>query len=323
MKQNNIIARLVGMDIVREEYVQDIIQKYNESHRYYHNWDHIEALMTGAEKCDILSDELFLSILFHDVIYDPKTKNNELRSADYFKKVCKHPNSKLIRKAIMSTKNHVADSDLDKQLIKLDLQILKSESVDLIDFEHKIFKEFQCYDWLQYKPGRLAALYKLRDTCKAEYTKGISKLIDHVESYRPKIAVYAGSFNPFHIGHLNILQKAEQIFDKVIIARGINPDKKNEIVPLPAALKYHQCESYEGLLTSFIDSLGYDVTLVRGLRNATDLEYEKTQARFLKDLKPDIKIVNILCDAEFEHISSSGIRSLDTFNTPTYKYKVK
>lgn len=129
-----------------------------------------------------------------------------------------------------------------------------------------------------------------------------------------KVAVYAGSFNPFHKGHMNILLKAEQIFDKVIIARGVNPDKSNVVVPLPKIVEDRAIMHFSGLLTDFIKSLPYDnITIVRGLRNTTDLQFELNQYRYFQDLMPDIQVVSIFCDREFEHISSSGIRALSTF----------
>ena len=126
-----------------------------------------------------------------------------------------------------------------------------------------------------------------------------------------KIGVYAGSFNPFHKGHYNILCKAEKIFDKVIIARGINPEKNNVLVPLPKILDDRPVLSYNGLLTDFMTSLEEEnVTLIRGLRNSVDLQFEMNQYRYFQDLMPNIQMVSIFCDKEFEHISSSGIRLL-------------
>jgi pantetheine-phosphate adenylyltransferase len=60
------------------------------------------------------------------------------------------------------------------------------------------------------------------------------------------------------------LQKAEQVFDKVIIARGVNPGKDAASYSLPDILKYRQMATYEGLLTDFTTSLGYEVTIIRG-----------------------------------------------------------
>jgi len=132
-----------------------------------------------------------------------------------------------------------------------------------------------------------------------------------------KIGVYAGSFNPFHKGHYNILLKAEQIFDKVIIARGVNPEKSTtNYIPLPNLLSDRPQMRYSGLLTDFIrnELAGYEnITLIRGLRNSTDLQYEMTQYRYFQDLMPTIQVVSIFCDKEFEHISSSGIKLLSNY----------
>lgn len=135
-----------------------------------------------------------------------------------------------------------------------------------------------------------------------------------------KVAIYPGSFNPFHRGHYNILQKAEKIFDKVIIARGYNPEKKNEIIALPNAIMDRTIMNYTGLLTDFIKALPYDnVTVIRGLRNSVDLQYEMNQYRYLQDLMPEIQMVSIFCDKEYEHISSSGIRTLSIFGSDKVK----
>lgn len=129
-----------------------------------------------------------------------------------------------------------------------------------------------------------------------------------------KVAVYAGSFNPFHKGHYNILEKAEKIFDKVIIVRAYNPLKQNEMIPLPSHLNTRPVMEFDGLLTDLIKTLPFDnVTLIRGLRNSVDLQHELNQYRYFQDLMPEIQVVSIFCDKEFEHISSSGIRALKHF----------
>src|SRR5690606_36423802 len=121
--------------------------------------------------------------------------------------------------------------------------------------------------------------------------------------------------NPFHKGHFNVLQKAEKIFDKVIVAFGKNPDKSDlRRFPVPQTITNRQIEEYRGLLTTFIAGLGHDVVVIRGLRNSTDFQYEQNQYRYLQELMPGIRIVNIFCDKEFEHISSSGIRTLERFD---------
>lgn len=147
------------------------------------------------------------------------------------------------------------------------------------------------------------------------------------------IAIYPGSFNPLHIGHLNIIEKSERIFGKgnVIVAMGINPDKvsvdksefiegkESEAISLAKTIKrevivynkfLHQLiEEYEILGKSKGED--YNVVIIRGLRNGTDLDYEVNQLRFISDFKKDINVVYITCDKEFEHISSSAIRKID------------
>ena len=176
--------------------------------------------------------------------------------------------------------------------------------------EHELlaFKAHQHEDHTLYLPKRVEQLKQL---AKADELK---HLIDYLTHFKPNIGVFAGSFNPFHKGHFNVLVKAEKIFDKVIIAFGENPAKEDRKWPVPVKIRTRQVESYNGLLTDFVDSLGYEVTVIRGLRNSTDFQYEQNQYRYIQELKPDIKIINIFCDKEFEHISSSGIRTLEKFN---------
>lgn len=135
------------------------------------------------------------------------------------------------------------------------------------------------------------------------------------------VGVYCGSFNPFHMGHLNILKKSLQIFDKVYVCRGVNPDKDDKLYKMPdlnwGDINCRTIE-YDGLLTDFLNDLEEvnpteSFTLIRGLRSSADFESEKIQYRYLQSLKPDIKVVNIMCNARFEHISSSSIRMLQQY----------
>jgi pantetheine-phosphate adenylyltransferase len=159
--------------------------------------------------------------------------------------------------------------------------------------------------------------YKAYKQKRLEYLKGKTNSAMHAEflhGFKPKIAVFAGSFNPFHKGHYNVLQKAERIFDKVIIAIGQNPVKDERTWNIPRSIQNRQIEHYNSLLTDLLIAVGDDPVLIRGLRNSTDFQYEQNQYRYMQELMPNINIVNIYCDKEFEHISSSGIRTLEKFN---------
>ncbi len=141
------------------------------------------------------------------------------------------------------------------------------------------------------------------------------------------IGIYAGSFSPFHTGHLNIYHKSLKIFDEVIVCIGINPEKDNhedtgkrcsEISRKIKSPVLH----FTGLLTDFIKDIKRSrkestrVVLIRGLRNSDDLNYEMNQLRFMEELDHGHKVdvIFIPCDKEFEHVSSTAIKNIQKIN---------
>ena len=139
---------------------------------------------------------------------------------------------------------------------------------------------------------------------------------DFVLENECNIAVYPGSFDPFHKGHYDVLMKAKEIFEQVIIAVGVNPHKDVRSFDFPIKEIENLgfiVDPYEGLLTDYIKSDLFsknEPTIIRGLRNSTDLQFEMTQYRFMQDQYPEVKVVSIFCDKEYEHISSSAIKAL-------------
>jgi pantetheine-phosphate adenylyltransferase len=130
-----------------------------------------------------------------------------------------------------------------------------------------------------------------------------------------KVAIYPGSFNPWHEGHDDVLQKALTIFDKVIVAMGVNPDKQISECQLPSRLlgiPGVQRIKFRGLLVEFIKSNPeLDVcAVIRGLRNGQDLEFEKTQMYWNEDLGLLLPTVCFISDRKLSHISSSAIRAV-------------
>jgi pantetheine-phosphate adenylyltransferase len=133
-----------------------------------------------------------------------------------------------------------------------------------------------------------------------------------------KIGVFTGTFNPFTKGHLNILQQAEKIFDEVIIAIGDNPGKEKSEIDRLSTLKFQlpgkRVEKFSGFLVNYINDLRKegDITIVRGLRNSSDLLYALNNLRVLNDLDPSIKSVFFVCDRKYEHISSTLVRQMES-----------
>lgn len=131
-----------------------------------------------------------------------------------------------------------------------------------------------------------------------------------------RTAVYPGTFDPLTNGHLDILDRAAALFDRVIIAVAANSNKetlftlnerqellRNEI----KEMKNVEVSSFSGLTVDFARQCGA-VALIRGLRAMTDFEYEFQLALMNKKLAPDIETVFLMTKSEYSFISSSAIK---------------
>jgi pantetheine-phosphate adenylyltransferase len=133
-----------------------------------------------------------------------------------------------------------------------------------------------------------------------------------------RIALFPGSFDPFTAGHLNILKRALTMFDEVVVAAGINQDKRgffdmdqrlDIIRQATAGMKGVSCIKYDGLTVDVCRELGI-VHIVRGVRNMLDFETERSVADANRRLAPEIETVIIPTAQEFAHISSSAVRDI-------------
>lgn len=137
-----------------------------------------------------------------------------------------------------------------------------------------------------------------------------------------KIGVFAGSFDPFTIGHKDIVDRAlESVADEVIVAIGINYEKKYMFSleeRLQAIQKVYEneprvrVESYEGLTTDFAKRVGASF-LLRGVRSIKDFEFERDMAEINKRLT-GIETILLFTDPELACVSSSVVRELITYN---------
>jgi pantetheine-phosphate adenylyltransferase len=133
-----------------------------------------------------------------------------------------------------------------------------------------------------------------------------------------KIAVFPGSFDPFTIGHYYVVLKALKIFDTVIIAVGINVEKKymfniedrvKEISKVFMNTKNVEINSYEGLTIDFCKKNNANF-IVRGLRNSNDFIYEQPIAQMNATLNEEIETVFLATDQRYSHLSSTIVREL-------------
>ncbi len=131
-----------------------------------------------------------------------------------------------------------------------------------------------------------------------------------------KTALFPGSFDPFTSGHEAIVQRALALFDHIVVAVGVNTDKKYMFTSQQRMQKIRdsfpndrrvEVVEYSDMTVDLCKRVGAHFIL-RGIRNAKDLEYEQTIAAVNKALAPDIETVLLLADDKHRDISSTLIR---------------
>ena len=141
-------------------------------------------------------------------------------------------------------------------------------------------------------------------------------------------AVFPGSFAPFTIGHKSIIDRTLSLFDKIIIAIGVNSDKKQSF-SMEDRIKWIKdiyidnpkviVKDYEGLTVDFCKKENAKY-IIRGIRNVEDFNFEKNIAQMNYNLNNEIETIFLVSAPEFSHISSTIVRDIIKNNGDVSKF---
>lgn len=133
-----------------------------------------------------------------------------------------------------------------------------------------------------------------------------------------RAAVYAGSFDPITLGHLNVIERASRLVDTLYVAIGENagkqplftPEEREQLVRAATAhLPNVDIRGFSGLTVDFVKRVGARV-IIRGIRPLGDIEAEFTMTMANRQLDDSIETVFLMSDAEYSHVSSSLIKQI-------------
>lgn len=140
----------------------------------------------------------------------------------------------------------------------------------------------------------------------------------HATRGMERIAIFPGSFDPITKGHENIVKRAARIFDKVVVAVGVNTTKQylfsleqriSWIEHTFQAVENVSVSAYEGLTVDYCHSIGARY-MIRGLRSSVDYEYERAIAQMSAELDNEIETVVLFTAPELAAINSTVVREI-------------
>jgi pantetheine-phosphate adenylyltransferase len=147
----------------------------------------------------------------------------------------------------------------------------------------------------------------------------------------PRHAVYAGSFDPVTLGHEDIVRRGARIFERVIVAVGVNPEKDPLFTPderldllrqVFGDARNVEVARFQGLTVDFVQKSSAAVML-RGIRTVSDLESEFSMALANHKLAPQLETVFLMASERHSHISSSVIRQIAMLGQGTAADKLR
>lgn len=137
----------------------------------------------------------------------------------------------------------------------------------------------------------------------------------------PKVAIYSGTFDPFTLGHEDVVRRAVGLFDQLIIAVAVAHHKKTLFTLAERVRQVEQAVQsiakperikvlpFDGLIMDFCGQQ-HAMAVVRGVRNLTDFDYEAQMAAMNRKLRPGVETVFLLPDAPLQCISSTLVREI-------------
>jgi pantetheine-phosphate adenylyltransferase len=148
---------------------------------------------------------------------------------------------------------------------------------------------------------------------------------------QPTLAVYAGSFDPVTMGHLDMVTRAAALFDRVVVAIGVHPSR-SPLFTLEERMAFLneatrdidnvEVTSFEGLLIDYCGTIGARI-IIRGLRHAMDFEYELQIAQANADMRPEIDTVFLPTANRFGFITASLVREIASHDGDVSRYAPK
>ena len=143
-----------------------------------------------------------------------------------------------------------------------------------------------------------------------------------------RLAVYAGSFDPVTLGHLDLIERSSALFSDLIVAVGVHPSRQplfsaDERKALLSAVVTHlpnvEVDAFDGLLIDYCRKRGARC-IVRGLRAATDFEYELQIAHANADLCPEIDTIFLPTRTKHGFVSASLVREIASHGGDVTRY---
>ena len=146
-----------------------------------------------------------------------------------------------------------------------------------------------------------------------------------------RVAVIPGSFDPITNGHMDIILRTKELFDRVVVLVGANTDKNPSFTPEERVLLIEKCiadydnvivDCFDGLLVDYVKKVNA-CAIVKGLRAMSDFEYEFQMALYNKQLYPQAETLFMTTSTENLYLSSSGVKSIARYGRDVSEFVPK